>query len=1711
MASSDTSPVWKRIYPIISGGSPNITTGIVDDLLKLCKPKIMKLFLEYKPYTRESFKSWKAQSGLRDLVSDDEMSNFIHMLSRELDLEVTVAWTIICNFLMFEYYGKVDELKTLIKYDSKVQYLTENIWYFYTADRMFLLKILRHIFECVTDKEHIYSKVFSAFINSIDMRELWNNLRKVFDNLIDELDREKAQSFPEGLVTKWIHRNNREQIEVVLLLMHTLQYMKVDGSELKDVLYLFIRHGFSRHPLYQKSLNISRPSDLLEIKNAEIALVLAVMREYWQAPDVIKHFPVNVERNLELLQIQGDNSIVLFGWSIMKTSIGAGIIKDAHMEYSNQTAMELVQKKVFVTLHELLMHRMFLNCGPGEILVEALYKLFLEFTKSSTDQTEHHDQPGVPKLATELLKRKGMIVLENLGPFFQFSMEAFPFVFEPFLDMCGALLIIPERYDSMMSLLRSIPGFLAEIPWNDQRQRFNLVGTQNLFEDSNMFVIPEGTVVECFNYLGMEFARFLYPFSFFRLMEQFTKSFTTISFELGTTWPCYENLSQLVTIGYSFISHLLNYYKGNFREDKELRHVIHLLDVVPDQFAKGPTKNFDLVILYFEINFKLIRRGLFDYMEAFQPTQRKKCMPSPIIYRKEDRDSIFGSMYNGCVLLKSLREEEGQMRHSLLIQYLELIEYMVQKNLYQKEVQLPGVGFVINCVYPLYQQWAYEDPTEETDIPKLCCSIFVNVLQRHLSKVTDDSVLVFDLLIDSMLHQELMTTSFVAIFLKNKFYLQNLMEQESNWLTGPGVNYFECIRLHLVTLLLVFKHKSRMPNVKNTLDNKIGFIAKCVLGYIVNPYSIPLKKLACRFLEFLARDRNIPLMALLGLDYDQVQRLFLDRLRDSTEDDDLKIYILDLIGTCILHQHGMTAAFFNVKRSRKWYSDNKEKTIEGDTVSDFMIDYLHNIKKSHEYLKSPLQTGILHIMANLWVSRKRHLIDDVVALEAFWPLLADPLFRDFTQKPCVYTQILKIFGIQLAKEENESRFLAMVEKFVTDSKQVKLWKEFLWKLFKGETTNFEGIEERRLLLRSWMKFIIMLEKTPELRKFHKDAKNEFILLSLEGAHYFIVNTYCLGLWIDLCLIQLSYWGIPDKEKYSEISKKAISMFSILKNFYADLADSVRLSILSTIQHVIQNLRDYFEVNPDELMELLEQFGSLMEYEYAITKDRMDVEKVFDVSVRDLMLPWTLCVRITNGLFQFKCIEDISVWFTYRNYVNKLMECTCDFLNHSPLLPLAKMTLYSLCLYAESPMYLDFLNINMTQFFNTIEPPLTALLYGQNNRLNTAQLEEGWTICTLLLKFQTRLFQSIQYKVLPSSFDFLIFFEKILLHIFNIPETVVALKALDLIINTLLLFDTMLRHWQLEWYRKSNNTYNFMKRGVMKIINACLYTLLRPKNIIVYFTDQYNKIEQIEKIPVDLMVEIMNKLMRAVCLGLSILYKVNPSLITLMTFIPDTTSIMIENDFSVPKFQLPIGSTLTYGMLLCLAHFFCKTLDALDSKKQKSCLGVTDVFYSRFFGLVEHQDFSNNLPNQKLSAFLRYAMYEYSGLADPWIEKLNYDQVQKSLEALMLFLSQQIFLAVRTVDRDHLPYFKRNLNSELQFFYEHVKKHTSMLLSEQSSRTSLYRSETDILKRYCLQSKESGGSEDIIENNFCLIISYWFTNVCRISDSIWNLKFVSIPL
>lgn len=354
-------------------------------------------------------------------------------------------------------------------------------------------------------------------------------------------------------------------------------------------------------------------------------------------------------------------------------------------------------------------------------------------------------------------------------------------------------------------------------------------------------------------------------------------------------------------------------------------------------------------------------------------------------------------------------------------------------------------------------------------------------------------------------------------------------------------------------------------------------------------------------------------------------------------------------------------------------------------------------------------------MANLWMCGKQHLIKDVIALPAFWPLLSEPLFRDFNQTPKVYAQILKIFSLQLAEAQNDNIFLSSVEKFITNNKQLELWQQYILNIFKTENIKEDYIEERRSVIKSWMEFLIMLEKRSDIRKISPKMKSHFIEMSFIGVTYKIVNMYCLPTWMDLCLIQISCWGFKEQENLTAV-EKATNMCAIIKLHYSSLNCISRSAILAVVQNILKQLKGVFETHPMNLIKFVEEIGQLLNYEYDVMEEEIWQREKLDGSIKESTLPWMMCLNIINILLEYKNVEELTIWFSFNNYLAKVVKTVCQLLNYSQTLNLVKLAIRSMLLYVESPLYFDFLNVNLTKFYTVVEPPLTALLFGQNNKV-----------------------------------------------------------------------------------------------------------------------------------------------------------------------------------------------------------------------------------------------------------------------------------------------------------------------------------------------------------------------------------------------------------
>lgn len=158
-------------------------------------------------------------------------------------------------------------------------------------------------------------------------------------------------------------------------------------------------------------------------------------------------------------------------------------------------------------------------------------------------------------------------------------------------------------------------------------------------------------------------------------------------------------------------------------------------------------------------------------------------------------------------------------------------------------------------------------------------------------------------------------------------------------------------------------------------------------------------------------------------------------------------------------------------------------------------------------------------------------------------------------------------------------------------------------------------------------------------------------------------------------------------------------------------------------------------------------------------------------------------------------------------------------------------------------------------------------------------------------------------------------------------------------------------------------------------------------------------------------------------------------------------------------------------------------------------------YERCIGFMVYLQRSGDLMNEKLSSLLHYDL-EFSSASSP-ISQLDYHLVKNALESVMSFLAGEIFFTIQNLDEETLFSYTRELSSEIQFFYEFVRKRTgeqyNVMVATPRSTTSISQSESDIIKKYILAKVNDNDTNDIIDNNFVLVIAQWLIKICHLSN------------
>lgn len=253
---------------------------------------------------------------------------------------------------MYDYFGKIKEFWKVTEVGNTA-ILKENIFNFYVAERMFMLKVWRHMLESVYADNKFHDQFQDFMDTSISQEEFQDNLILQFQQLV-------LEEIPEGffggfqLRDKWFCRNKREQIEVLSILALTAQRTTITNKRVYTLFNIFIQNNFGTQPPLPDTAKYISIQDQQALSYAHIVCFFVVWEKQWQKNDTSFWQSSDVsllDRSIIHLSNQQNQCLFATTWLGLKFKMWNNVKDGADL-------MKTFEKVPFETLERLLQHPM---------------------------------------------------------------------------------------------------------------------------------------------------------------------------------------------------------------------------------------------------------------------------------------------------------------------------------------------------------------------------------------------------------------------------------------------------------------------------------------------------------------------------------------------------------------------------------------------------------------------------------------------------------------------------------------------------------------------------------------------------------------------------------------------------------------------------------------------------------------------------------------------------------------------------------------------------------------------------------------------------------------------------------------------------------------------------------------------------------------------------------------------------------------------------------------------------------------------------------------------------------------------------------------------------------------------------------------------------------------------------------------------------------
>ncbi|KAG4075361.1 hypothetical protein HA402_003152 [Bradysia odoriphaga] len=1648
---------WKKLWQLISGNNLNTPNEIVLE-------KLREVSKELIDGVKEQRSSGKNKNDV-DRKHKEKLQPILDNLQHHFNLGETKTWNLLCSYLLNEFQGSPNSLLSYHATEANMKNLMNDIWRYYAMERLVMLRIVRHILEYHKSTGHPYSKEYNIIAQEVKLSAIRKSYIDQLDYLIKGEDNISGKYLtPAHSTGLFGEQNGREIIEVLQIILLTIEADGILTEEFKRLIDVFKMHSFGRQ---QCGLNDAMITKIVYSELAVFMKCVDVRRLVDQSSWIDEIIKLLDDQIVSLYQ-NPEHGPILLSWMIMcMTSPKVQEDDDNILKYQ-QFGTRAVHLGVFNYLCVMIRHPMYGDRYSviGRIVRKTVYNILNELCDLFDGDGSVARHKNIYQLLSELL-RTYTIANDFIGrddgcvSLYNTACNNFPVDFISLSMIAESLAHSdPEHYTFSRQQLENLAMY-AEVYDSDKIQlkpsssvedEFILLENYSPFPKID-FTIPSGTAVLITERNNQTIVHFKVKLNYFVALHNEINNFLASTLRYTEVDSSYRTN---VECGLKFLALAVQRVEDTSGITSEMVHPIEMV--------------FDILIKFKnaqEPPIKLLA-GCIEVCSALMPL-----FPNEIHVRVVNlnilpyvtNDSLDYQAYSNGVSFESglvghylVNFEKSSGKYDFLLAYLNFVKTYSNLKLNNiMAVEIPNLIFMLREIFPHCEMWRFDKEADRQQIYTIVMQYFFEILQSSADQSLLRNICVFSLLNNN----SLILLRFVAL---GNDTLQSIMMNDPNWITASqsGINVLVQRSMTILMQVLRLRYKvfkddrqlSPLESIIYTQPKKLDNlrIIRVVTSYMGNIFNHNLPLLACRLLRRFAIEFQMSMLACLDMEPDQIRLMFLQRLQDEMESDELKVNIIEFVEACINKQPGLTEVFFKIDYGMESrFLPRPKNMAEGILI--YMSQYLETISENSDTIANKQLSGIMSLFHAIWKNNMQSLVQDLTTKPNFWSAITSPLHGQIDPDTKAYSQIFNILGIELFRCSANFKLNDNLHKAFETFLKADVFNKWIEHVLTLPDDTIEDVlidetPEWLCRLQSFKDLLVMLvRKEPHVKLLTEQGKVNFTNKCID---VLVERSNCTEDFRPFIILSEVYLlvilSMDDIHRHSE--QKLDKMITLINNVavsYSDIHSRAKESILALAFKTIDILPE--KRFGEKISGFIRSITDIICFE--ITQTEIEIYKNQKGTTQpnksnlSFILAINLLKKITMNFVQDE-MKEITRHLIASKLFNRIFSCLNLTLHLYPLRRIVIEMLDFLIIFAESSCSHQLLHCEITHsLWLKLLPPDELRHFRSNGPIDGQWNAADWfPIYTRGIEFVLTMLRKHGPWFRNDALLFVSVHEEFLIEsILKITKQALDNQAMTLIKTTLELVCELL-NFEREWNLEHSTSMTNLMRCVQMVIDRSVFLLHRPK-ILKQMMGKETKLEHISFMenltPSDELIGTMNNLIELIVIGSKCLLVFSPKLLNLLTdseFLVSRWKPLLEIQFNAPKLnndsndlQLSIGTILSVACLLTRAlslQSFAFHEEPLNDISQINPEETTDYLQSSSLPLTDRTDRVTFNKSTSLT------MSTSTALPSEILSNLDEKICFTALEYVLTLLASQSLLALKDIhlSNRNKQLIKRELSTEL---------------------------------------------------------------------------------